>query len=314
MSLTLRRVLGFVVFCLGTLGIARRFTRREIILFTFFCTGLYLVIGLLAEIGLGTFHPFSSGYRFAGTIHPNLQGANCALLILATVSLIKNEQRWRHFLVPVVIIAFIFLMLAKSRTSIACTIVALYLFWILEFSKSKKFSITFCSVIFLFFLSLYLLLYASFPIVQQFTFMGREKETIYTLTGRIPLWQECLEYAAKRPLLGYGYRGFWTPENINEISSVVGWGVNHSHSAYIDRLLDLGLIGLVVFLCIFLLGLFNSFAYDRTCLQTKHTFHFILLLFCLFHGFLESTIILPNLLSFISMLVLIHVGFIQSEN
>src|SRR3546814_8434536 len=42
-----------------------------------------------------------------------------------------------------------------------------------------------------------------------------------SLTGRVPLWGVLIEhYVSERPLLGYGFQGFWTPRHIVEVSEI----------------------------------------------------------------------------------------------
>ena len=72
-ALTLRKLVVLAMFCLGALAISKSFSLRDIIFFLLLCAGFYLLIGIVAEIANDTFRPFASGYRFAGTLHPNLQ-------------------------------------------------------------------------------------------------------------------------------------------------------------------------------------------------------------------------------------------------
>ncbi len=62
-----------------------------------------------------------------------------------------------------------------------------------------------------------------------------------TLTDRTQIWNSLVPYAKKHILLGYGYGGFWTTELRNQISS-------HAHNGYLDTILELGLIGLFLFI------------------------------------------------------------------
>src|SRR3546814_5554100 len=64
-----------------------------------------------------------------------------------------------------------------------------------------------------------------------------------SLTGRVPLWSVLIEhYVSDRPLLGHGFQGFWTPRHIVEVSAYQDWAIVFAHSAYVDMLLDLGLL------------------------------------------------------------------------
>ena len=60
----------------------------------------------------------------------------------------------------------------------------------------------------------------------------------------------CVAAISKRPLLGYGYGGFWrglSGESGNVIS-YVGFGVPHAHSGYLNIWLQIGAVGLGLFL------------------------------------------------------------------
>ncbi len=62
-----------------------------------------------------------------------------------------------------------------------------------------------------------------------------------TLTDRTQIWNSLVPYAEKNILLGYGYGGFWTTELRSQIDS-------HAHNGYLDTILDLGLVGLFLFI------------------------------------------------------------------
>ena len=84
--------------------------------------------------------------------------------------------------------------------------------------------------------------------VQHYAAFGRAKETeatFDTLTGRIPLWQECIRYSRKRPLFGYGYNAFSSPSNLLGISDASGW-MSYSRIPDISELfMSLALLALV---------------------------------------------------------------------
>src|ERR1700733_1224663 len=124
-ALTLTRVTVFVILCVAAVAIARLFSLREVILWAFFTSGAYLAVGVFAEVLFGTFHPFASGYRFAGTLHPNGQGINCALLMLSGVAAADLEKRGRSAFRICAFVGLIFLALTASRTAFAAALLAL---------------------------------------------------------------------------------------------------------------------------------------------------------------------------------------------
>jgi O-antigen ligase len=73
-----------------------------------------------------------------------------------------------------------------------------------------------------------------------------------SFTGRTQIWEASLETLLERPWLGYGYGAlFWqdtiSPETI-EIWRQVGFRAAHAHNGALDVALQVGLIGLAVFL------------------------------------------------------------------
>lgn len=67
-----------------------------------------------------------------------------------------------------------------------------------------------------------------------------------TLSGRTVIWAEVWPYILQKPWLGWGQSAFWSdPTRFFGNYFWVGTR-NHSHNAYIEVLLDLGLIGLII--------------------------------------------------------------------
>jgi exopolysaccharide production protein ExoQ len=75
-----------------------------------------------------------------------------------------------------------------------------------------------------------------------------------TLTGRTDLWAYVLTDIAQKPLLGWGYSAFWSPDNpaAVEISDIMRWYVPQAHNGLLEMLLSIGFVGAGFF--IFLWG------------------------------------------------------------
>jgi exopolysaccharide production protein ExoQ len=67
-----------------------------------------------------------------------------------------------------------------------------------------------------------------------------------TLTGRAEIWARLVPYAMQKPILGYGFGGFWT-DSMRALTS------SHAHNGYLDIVLNLGFLGLIIFI-IFLIS------------------------------------------------------------
>src|SRR5690606_4411617 len=93
---------------------------------------------------LGTFAPLRTGYRFAGTLHPNQQGINCALLALSAVYLgrVGRTRAGRLTASAALTLAMGFLLLTRSRTSLAAAGIALLLFLALDAPPLRRVAMT----------------------------------------------------------------------------------------------------------------------------------------------------------------------------
>ena len=70
-----------------------------------------------------------------------------------------------------------------------------------------------------------------------------------TLTGRTEIWAYVIQDIWMKPLLGWGYFGFWQLTNpaALEISNAVHWIVPQAHNGLLEFLLNVGVLGTALF-------------------------------------------------------------------
>lgn len=309
MFLTSKRVMIFLILWLGALAFARRYSVADIVLFSLIASGCFLVLGLGTEIILGTFRPNVAGYRFGGTLHPNPQGANCAVLFLAAIVMRRIDGHHRRFLFGVAVIAFVCLVLTRSRGALIAGLLGFLAYEVLTASRTKQLSwvllITWITAL------LFLISYDNvISTLQRAILMGREGN-VSELSGRTPLWEECLTYVAMRPLHGYGFNAFWTTKTVYEIAGSAGWAMAEAHSAYIDIVLGVGLIGLGVFILLFLFGIKRCFVFYRSNLDMGYAFFCAMLVFGIVNGLIESATFTAEWPSFLYLFILAHAGLLR---
>ncbi len=75
--------------------------------------------------------------------------------------------------------------------------------------------------------------------------LGRDS----TFSGRTLLWASVLQEVAERPWLGYGYHAFWNGRTAEfaDVWRLVGWAPPHAHNGFLDLLLNVGIVGGVLF-------------------------------------------------------------------
>lgn len=74
-----------------------------------------------------------------------------------------------------------------------------------------------------------------------------------SLTGRVPLWEDLLVVLWGRPLFGYGYDaafgGYFSP--VHDVWIQNPWDPSHAHNAVLQIWLDIGVVGVVLFLVLY---------------------------------------------------------------
>jgi exopolysaccharide production protein ExoQ len=303
-------ILGFCI--LGILGIVRHLTAGDLMNMALIIGLVFLALGLMAEINLGSFQPFSGDYRFAGTMHPNGQAAICATLTIAALCSAKGAGRAKAFYWLIFTIGFSFLFLTKSRGCLIGCVFAIYAVSFLGGTSGlRKFlavgpPIAICA-------ALLAVSFLGFDVggeLEQATHMGRDAVTseINSLNGRAPLWEHLVEDVLQQPLLGYGYQSFWTAERITDVSSEMNWIIPDAHSLLVDTLLQVGFIGAIGFV----LGIFGCvWRLVRRCFISNTpalSFALAMTLFAMVTSLLESNFAdLSRFESFMTFSALIHV-------
>ena len=313
-GMTARKLSALGIFCLAAMAMTSRFSVNFAPEFVFFLTAIYLVVGLAVEIVSRTFEPFSGDYRFSGTIHPNVQGINCTMMLLAAVSLAGDPDRRRGLYLAAAAGAFVFLMLTKSRTAFACALLVLAVHWIMNSSNKLRVSAYLLGILCVF-SGLYLFLGdILITNVKEGALMGRESEETLTLTGRTFIWETSLNFIDVRPLQGHGFNSFWIPRHIRTFTEAAGWNISDVHSVYIDLVLGIGLVGLLSYLLTLFLGMKSAFsAYLRTG-ETGYGFLLMILIFFSVHGLMESALIqISSLESFVFIWALFSLAFLDPD-
>ena len=94
-----------------------------------------------------------------------------------------------------------------------------------------------------------------------FGLLGRETN----LTGRVPMWEYLLQDVfVQKPILGFGFSTIWDYNNFRfYMQNIVGWPypVLIADNGFIDLLLNLGVVGELSFLAVFVLMFVRAFRY-----------------------------------------------------
>ncbi len=314
---TLRRVTTFYILCIAALATAQRYSIREIALLATGVCSITAFLALGTELRLNTIELSNPTWRFSGIFHPVAMGWNCGFLVLVASFLLTDEKSMlrRLVLYLVILSAFILLLLTKTRMAVASTLICMALYWFRILSGSKKAFLVLLPTIAL------CLSYLAFgnQILSYFGVaanLGRDEvaqESVSTLTGRIPLWEECLKWAQKRPIVGYGFNTFINAQNIDTIYRNVGWRPNSVHSGYVDALMGLGFVGAAMLIFFLIAALARAY---RLSLHHREYIFIMVALLWLYHNLFMAVELItrPFFMTFFFLVLLARLAFLPDPD
>ena len=257
-ALTLKRLVVFVTTIATIAAVLKHFDWKQIGQIAFVGATLTLAVGTVNEARiLLTDAPPLGLWRFGGTMHPNHAALHAGVAMLSSAYLFKlTGRRW---LLVVFAFALFILFFTKSRTALLAIMTAVAVFWLLATSRSRL-GWAVLGAAWLISLVLWLSSLGALPTLNSFASMGREdvKDSDVTkLTGRTDIWKFALMQAGKDPnrtFTGYGYESFWTPANVRGVSEFVQFKISEGHDVYLDWYLELGLVGVSLWVLLLLIG------------------------------------------------------------
>jgi exopolysaccharide production protein ExoQ len=306
-QLTLRRSIAFTLVLVAVAGMVRLLPRDALVSFALFGSAAYVLIAIAAESASGAIHPLAPEYRFSGVYHPNTLGSFAAILVMAATCSDRRKVR-PSLLAAAVVGGAIVILLTRSRSAVAGLVVALAIRWLVAARLSRTvFAFAVCAwiacIAFLTFGE------ATGPAILDAFLAGRTDSDVETLSGRTALWDELLRHVSQRPVLGYGFGSFWDARHIQEIFLALRWPVTDAHSTYIQQLLDIGLIGLTLYLLVIVAAVRRAIRGLRETGDGTYAFMLCVLAHMSVVGSLETVHPNPGFLTFLLLWTLALLAF-----
>lgn len=241
---TMRELVRLAIFALTALLLVRRFRTVELVWMMLALCLISIGVDVATDVAAGTFQPWTSEFRLGGTLHPNHLARLAVFVALIGYAAVREmpNQRWLWCLVAFGNVVVIFTVSRSGLLTLVVGIAAIHLLGL----PAKRFAFYATAVATL--LAIAMLTAAVMPPSLQHetkrTALMNRTEDVGSLTGRMPLWQEMWRDAEGHRLTGFGYGAYWTAERNYELGSILQWYPRHSHSIYMELLIDLGFVGL----------------------------------------------------------------------
>ncbi len=246
--LTLRRALPFAVAGLFGLHFAARYSpARQLAILRFAMIVLALatiaIVVLAPSIGLDHSPGHASDWQGVFT----QKNACGRIMVLATAVILFGESHALTrptYLLSLALFLFV-LVMSGSRGAWLIEAALLFLWLLLSVARRAGTRVRFMVAIAAPFaiLSLAIVLFLTFPYLA--TVLGRDP----TLSGRTAIWAQVGQFIAHRPLFGYGYDAFWRGMQgpSLQVAASVHFIVAHAHNGFFEIALELGVVGLILF-------------------------------------------------------------------
>jgi len=239
-GVTLRRAVAFTGYALLGAVMGLRWSGRELLERLLWLTFFVLAASLLFQLALPRLATMSDGSWRGAFAHKNVLGQICAFSVLVLLLAWRQRLAARPLLAAALVLALLFLLFARSATSLVVTLAVAAGFLLTGRGAmpplAKAAIVAFAAAG----LALAVLWVVLVPeaVVEL---LGRD----LTLTGRLPLWELILTRIAERPWLGYGFHALFTvPAFADYVLLTLGWNAPNAHSGYLEVALGLGWIGL----------------------------------------------------------------------
>jgi exopolysaccharide production protein ExoQ len=262
---TVRVASVYLFVVLGAIGIARILDPDEFMhLVSSVCFITAIASLLLAVISPANAYAsggYEQGMDFIGIFpHKNVLGQTMATGVLACLHCIRVSRRRRATKI-VMLLLFISMAVASKSTAawlitlVFCAIGGFFAVW--QKGGPARFLGSLSAVI----VAPVLVIMIVFP-DSLLEMIGKDP----TLTGRTEIWAFVIDDIWMKPLLGWGYFGFWLLNNpaAIQISDAVHWTVPQAHNGLLELLLNLGLLGTAAFISFFI----RNLALAVRCLRT----------------------------------------------
>ncbi|HSM80756.1 MAG TPA: O-antigen ligase family protein [Nodosilinea sp.] len=242
----------FIPMFLFSLYLASKFTIKQqfkIISWTLIAVFLFCValVFVMPGVGVHTVGPFIGSWKGAFAAK-NEFGAHSAITLIVLFMLANYAQQRQGWAFPLFGFCFAAILISSSVTALVLSVVGLFLTVAYKkFSWMGKRSVLLGSVSTLLVSTFSYVLLTNW--VDILGFFDRDP----TLSTRTLIWGLVIDSKIPdRLYLGYGRGVFWATDSLTAGFERVAYHVPaHSHNGFLDLVLDIGLVGFIVFLVTF---------------------------------------------------------------
>jgi O-antigen ligase len=297
-----RRAFALVLTTSFAFYLVVRYTPRELMQMVAWA----LFLGAVLSFVLVILYPNSTIHRgpLAGSWlgsfgHKNRLGRRMALaVVIFFLFLLEEGGKTRWFNWAGLLMCGFMLAMSQSRTAWVTTMALLMFIPMLRFLRGGRLPMSLRVG------SLLILGFVVVMAVTQFLVIGLEAMgRDLTFTGRTTIWGYAIVAGMEHSMLGAGYRAFWTPEGASYVYARL-WGViGNGHNGYLDVWLELGFVGLGLFLVMFFIGISRAYRRLIRSSDIAGLFYMLIMIYSLIYSFTEKFLLEQSELTWVLIMI-----------
>lgn len=292
---TLRRSVALVGTTLFGVYLATRYSLKEQLQLLAWALGIATVLSFLFALAIPQLGIHQEGGHLGAWrgiyVHKNALGRSMGLSIILFSLFVLYESKSRRFAWIGLVLSVGLMLLSTSATPLlsSLTVLAILPLYSIWRWRNPLFLPLFMMVVTLSSTS------ALWLFSQAEAILGAAGRDL-TFTGRTELWVILVQMIKKQPWLGYGYSAFWLnwKGESGRVWSLVMWEPTYAHNGYLQLGLDLGLLGILLFVLGFLIYFARALAWARIKQTVEGIFPLAYLTFLLPYNVTDSIILQQN--------------------
>lgn len=292
-AITLRRLIALIGTSAVGVYLAQRFTLREMLGILACALGVAAILSIVFAIAVPQLGIMSGTHEGAWRgifVHKNHLGRYMALGAVV-LSLLSDRREIGIVYKIGIVLCSILILLSTSKSALLVLGGAVLGIWYLRGVRMDV-RVLVPYVIVGFLIAGSIAAWVALEYTDILQALGRDP----TLTGRTVLWSLLIDAIGRRPWLGYGYDAFWTgwTGESGAVWQVLQWMAPHAHNGYLELCLNLGIVGLSLFLASFSKITLNAISWARASRETIGLWPMALLMFIAVYSISESVIMQRN--------------------
>ncbi|MFN6572453.1 O-antigen ligase family protein [Dendronalium sp. ChiSLP03b] len=292
---------SFTVFGSSLFGIylATRYTLKQQLQLLALAFSIQIVLSFIFAVVLpkyGVMGGIHQG-KWRGVFHhKNALGARMVISSIIFLLLGHNVKNKRLFIWGSFALSLFLLLRSASSSALVTLIIMIFAFYLFQTFR-WSYLIMIPSLVGIATIGEGLYFFLSSNAEALFSAIGKDA----TLTGRTDLWPLVIEMIQKQPWLGYGFGGFW--QGLNGESAYIwraaGWPATHPHNGFLAICLDLGLVGLLIFMLGFLRAYIKAMTLVRISNTAEAFWPLLYLTYIVLSNLTESTLLESNRITWV---------------